>query len=161
MRESSPLKLSKHMHINFQRIFRSLNFGRSVASKPQYIVTAAQRRILAFFADTDVVHISTISRFFDIPLQNVNNLVRRLEAMGYVKRTQNTHDKRLADIRLTSKGRKWFDENRNEQTHVLTKILSNLNPAERRALHASIEMTAILLEKGCLHFSSEGSGNNK
>ena len=65
-------------------------------------------QVLSFFNESDVVHISEVSRKLNMSIQSVNNLVKRMEVLGYVERTQNEQDKRLSDIRFTQKGRSGF-----------------------------------------------------
>ena len=104
-------------------------------------------RILSFFNERDVVYISEISRVLGMSLQSVNNLVHRLEVRGYVERSKNSSDKRLSDIRLTAKGRMGFEAFRNEQFEVIGEILAGIEGAEQKLLSATVEATAIILEK--------------
>ncbi len=131
---------------NLQRVFRCLSFGRSLKAKSPTL-SVAQMRILSFFNEQDVVCISEISRALDMSLQSVNNLVHRLETMGHVKRSKNSSDKRVSDIRLTDKGRIGFQKFRDEQLEVISEILSGIEPAEQRLLVASVETAALILQK--------------
>ena len=56
-------------------------------------------------------------------------------------------DKRLSDIRLTDKGRMGFQAFRNEQFEVIGEILAGIEAAEQKLLTATVETTAIILEK--------------
>ena len=137
---------SETLFLNLQKIFRCLSFGRSLQAKaPTLSVT--QMRILSFFNEQDVVYISEISRVLGMSLQSVNNLVHRLEVGGYVERSKNSSDKRLSDIRLTPKGRMGFQVFRNEQLEVLGELLAGIEDTEQRLLTATVEATAIILEK--------------
>jgi DNA-binding MarR family transcriptional regulator len=137
---------SETLFLNLQKIFRCLSFGRSLQAKaPTLSVT--QMRILSFFNEQDVVYISEISRVLGMSLQSVNNLVHRLEVGGYVERSKNSSDKRLSDIRLTPKGRMGFQVFRNEQLEVLGELLAGIEDTEQRLLTATVEVTAIILEK--------------
>lgn len=137
---------SETLFLNLQKIFRCLSFGRSLQAKaPTLSVT--QMRILSFFNERDVVYISEISRVLGMSLQSVNNLVHRLEIRGYVERSKNSSDKRLSDIRLTPKGRMGFQAFRNEQFEVIGELLAGIEDTEQRLLIATVEATAIILEK--------------
>ena len=138
--------MSEALFLNLQRIFRCLSFGRSLKAKaPSLSVT--QMRILSFFNEQDVVYISEISRVLGMSLQSVNNLVHRLEVRGYVERSKNSSDKRLSDIRLTAKGRMGFEAFRNEQFEVIGELLTGIEDNEQKLLTATVEATAIILEK--------------
>lgn len=145
----------KHLYVNFQKIFRCLNVGRSMQDRALPI-TLTQMRVLSFFSESDVVYISEVSRALGMSIQSVNNLVRRLELMGYVERTKNDKDKRLSDIRLTAKGRERFEVFRNDQFEILTGILNQLEPMEKKILAATIENAALMLEKAALKASNGG-----
>jgi len=149
MKEKIPDTLTQDLYKNFQKVFRTLNFTKPILADTQYRkVTPTQLRIISFFHLGDVVHISEISRIFGMSLQSVNNLVKRLEIMGYVKRSKNEKDKRLSDIKLTKKGRDLFDYNRLEQIKMLRTVMRNLEPSESKALNAAMEMVSAILQKG-------------
>jgi DNA-binding MarR family transcriptional regulator len=144
--KTSHTDTSETLFLNLQKIFRCLSFGRSLQAKaPTLSVT--QMRILSFFNERDVVYISEISRVLGMSLQSVNNLVHRLEVSGYVERSKNSSDKRLSDIRLTAKGRMGFQAFRNEQFEVIGELLAGIEDTEQRLLTATVEATAVILEK--------------
>lgn len=145
-KEDARTEMQAALFANLQRIFRCLSFGRSLKTKnPTLSVT--QMRILSFFNERDVVHISEISRVLGMSLQSVNNMVHRLEVMGYVARSKCTSDKRMSDVRLTAKGRTGFRAFRNEQLDVIGEILAGIDDAEQRLLSASVETASVLFEK--------------
>jgi DNA-binding MarR family transcriptional regulator len=142
-------EMSEALFVNLQRIFRCLSFGRSLKAKaPTLSVT--QMRILSFFNERDVVYLSEISRVLDMSIQSVNNMVHRLEILGYVERSKNSSDKRVSDIRLTVKGRAGFQAFRNEQFEVIGEILSGIEPDEQKLLNATVETTARIFEKAAI-----------
>ena len=161
-RFSQPADSVQRLYVSLQKIFRGLSFGRSLRGKSPTL-TVAQMRVLTFFNESDVVHISEISRMLGMSLQSVNNLVARLESLGYVVRSKNRDDKRLSDIRLTQKGRQGFSGFREEQLETLGTILDRLSPTDQRLLAAAIETAAVLFEKAASHADhphkqSPGSG---
>ena len=95
-------ELSAELYLNFQKILRSLNFGRGLNKTPS--ITGTQMRILSLFNEKEIVHISEISRVLGMSIQSANNIVRRLETLGYVTISKNEKDKRLSDIRLSDYG---------------------------------------------------------
>ena len=72
-RNNSPKALAR----NLQKILRCLEFGTNVKTRP--VLTITQMRILSFFNDRDIIHVSDISRRADMSIQSVNNLISRLE----------------------------------------------------------------------------------
>ncbi len=156
-------ELSLNLFQNFQRIFRCLSFGRSLKGKTPSL-TGPQMRVLSFFGESEVVHISEICNVLGMSMQSLNNMVHRLEVMGYVKRSKNSIDKRLSDIRFTDKGRQKFKAFRNEQVETLIKILSNLEPYEIGLLNAAVENAAMIMQKASIKNSDKerhAIGNNE
>jgi len=137
---------TRKLQLNFQRMFRCLDFGRSMQGRPPTL-TVTQMRILSFFTESDVVYISEVSRRLGMSMQSVNNLVSRLEVLGYVERSKNADDKRLSDVRLTEKGKKGFEAFRGEQLAILGEMVSRLDAAEQKALAACVENAAAILER--------------
>jgi DNA-binding MarR family transcriptional regulator len=80
-------------------------------------------------------------------LQSATNLVCRLEQLDYLERTKNKKDKRVADVRLTAKGRKRQDLFRNGEIETVQSLLARLNPVEGRVLNETLNGVALLFEK--------------
>lgn len=142
-------KLTKELFINFQKLFRCMDFGRGMR-RPVPVLTVRQMQVLSFFNESDVVHISEVSRKLNMSIQSVNNLVKRMEVLGYVERTQNEQDKRLSDIRFTQKGRSGFEMFRAAQLCFLNLLLEKLNAAERLQVLQAVESAAVLFQKAVI-----------
>ncbi len=141
----SPGRLSREVYLRFQRIFRCLDFGRSLGGKPPTL-TGAQMRVLSFFNEKDVVHISDISRTLGMSLQSVNNIISRLETHGIVCRSPNLRDRRMSDICLTEKGLQGLTKFRQEQIGSLDELLGRISREDRRRLISALEQVAGILE---------------
>ena len=148
-------ELSAELYLNFQKILRYLNFGRGLTKTPS--ITGTQMRILSLFNEKEIVHISEISRVFGMSIQSANNIVRRLETMGYVTISKNEKDKRLSDIKLSDYGIKGFEIFRNSQLSTLSDIIANLSTAEKDLLNAAVKNASLILEKA----SGEEAQNRK
>ena len=138
-------ELSGELYLNFQKILRCLNFGRGLNKSPS--ITGTQMRVLSLFNENDIVHISEISRKLGMSIQSANNIVRRLEAMGYVEISKNEEDKRLSDIKLSNFGKKGLEGFRNSQLDTLSLIIDKLNESEKELLNATVKNAALILEK--------------
>ncbi len=148
-------ELPSELFLNFQKILRCLNFGRGLNKTPS--ITGTQMRILSLFNEKEIVHISEISRVLGMSIQSANNIVRRLETMGYVTISKNEKDKRLSDIKLSDYGIKGFEIFRNSQLCTLSDIIANLSTAEKDLLNAAVKNAALILEKA----SGEAAQNQK
>ena len=138
-------ELPSELYLNFQKILRCLNFGRGLNKAPS--ITGTQMRILSLFNENDIVHISEISRVLGMSIQSANNIVRRLETMGYVTISKNEKDKRLSDIRLSDYGLEGLEAFRNGQLQSISYVIDSLSKAEKELLNAAVKNAAIILEK--------------
>ena len=140
-RNNSPQTLAR----NLQKILRCLNYGTHVKTQP--VLTITQMRVLSFFNDRDIIHVSDISRRADMSIQSVNNLISRLEVGGYVQRSPNAQDRRLSDIRLTDTGRASIDLFQRFHVQHLQALLQELSPKDRQHLTDALTDAAYILEK--------------
>jgi DNA-binding MarR family transcriptional regulator len=130
---------------NLQKILRCLEYGTHVKTRP--VLTITQMRVLSFFNDRDVVHVSDISRRADMSIQSVNNLISRLEAGGYVERSPNEQDRRLSDIRLTDTGHASIDLFQRFHVQHLQALLQGLSLNDQQHLTDALYEAARILEK--------------
>jgi len=147
MRCSNPVRPSAVPVLarNLQKILRCFDFGPLLRNRP--VLTMTQMRVLSFFNESDVIHVSDISRRISMSLQSVNNLISRLEAAGYVQRSANGHDRRLTDIRLTDTGRASIDALQRFHVQHLQSLLHGLNEQDRRHLTAALAAAVRILDK--------------
>jgi DNA-binding MarR family transcriptional regulator len=150
-------ELSAELYLNFQKILRSLNFGRGLNKAPS--ITGTQMRILSLFNEKEIVHISEISRVLGMSIQSANNIVRRLETMGYVTISKNEKDKRLSDIRLSEYGMEGLEAFRNGQLQSISHIIDSLSKAEKELLNAAVKNAAIILEKATVEVKKNSEKN--
>jgi DNA-binding MarR family transcriptional regulator len=139
-------ELSAELYLNFQKILRSLNFGRGLNKTPS--ITGTQMRILSLFNEKEIVHISEISRVLGMSIQSANNIVRRLETLGYVTISKNEKDKRLSDIRLSDYGMEGLEAFRDGQLQSISHIIDSLSTVEKELLNAAVKNAALILAKG-------------
>ena len=152
-------ELSAELYLNFQKILRSLNFGRGLNKTPS--ITGTQMRILSLFNEKEIVHISEISRVLGMSIQSANNIVRRLETLGYVTISKNEKDKRLSDIILSDYGMEGLEAFRNGQLQSISHIIETLNKAEKELLNAAVKNAALILEKASLSITQDNGNNIK
>jgi len=138
---------STEIYLNFQKILRYLNLGKGLKRRSPGI-TGTQMRVLSLFNEMEVINISEISREFDMSIQSANNIIRRLESIGYVEISKNEKDKRISDVKLTPFGMERFDEFRDSQMKTLNNIINLIESSERDLLSAAVNNVAVILAKG-------------
>jgi len=138
--------LPSQVYLNLQKIFRCLNVGRSFEGK-RLPITITQMRALSLFNERETVTISDISRSLGMSLQSATNLIFRLEQLGYLERSKNNQDKRVSDVRLTTKGKKRLSMFRTGEVDTVKALLDRLNPVEVKVLNETLHGVAMLFEK--------------
>ena len=149
--------VTHQLYLSIQKILRSLNFGKSLGRRNPAI-TVTQMRVLSFFNERDVIHISEISRELGMSIQSVNNIVHRLELAGYVRKTTNRQNRRFSDIRQTAKGKKRMAAFRSGQLDTLGLILGRMDPQERHELNMALGRAADILVRVTAEPGSGRSG---
>ena len=92
-------------------------------------------------------------------IQSANNIVRRLETMGYVTISKNEKDKRLSDIRLSDYGMEGLEAFRNGQLQSISHIIDSLSKAEKELLNAAVKNAALILEKATVEVKKNNEKN--
>ena len=144
MNISHPRESDK-LNTELQKIVRVLEFEKR--SPKKRTLSVAQMRVLSFFNEQDIIHVSEVSRALGLTIQNTTNIVRRIEEAGYIKRNPNPENKRFSDITLTAKGKRIFAMFKDMQLVKISALLSRLEPREIKKLLRSVAETAELLEK--------------
>jgi DNA-binding MarR family transcriptional regulator len=153
-RNTNIENITKELFVCFQKLFRCMDFSHGMQGRSP-VLTVRQMQVLSFFNESDVVHISEVSRKLNMSIQNVNNLVKRLEVMGYVERTQNEYDKRLSDIKCTHKGGEQFQMFRAMQQNFLYEMLQQLTESERDTVLRSVEQAAEHFQKAAISMAEQ------
>ena len=142
------------IYLNLQKIFRCLNIGR-VFQEKSLPITITQMRALSLFNEEEVVNISDISRSLGMSLQSATNLVRRLELVGYLERSKNKKDKRVSEVRLTTKGKQRLTFFRKGELGTIQRLLDGLDPFEGKVLNEALTNASLLFEKAIIETGQE------
>jgi len=141
-------------YLNLQKILRCLNIGRSFQGK-RLPITITQMRALSLFNEQETISISDISRSLAMSLQSATNLIHRLEVLGYLERSKNRNDKRISEVRLTTKGKKRLSFFRSGELETVELLFHQLTAEEKKMLNDSLTKAACLFEKAILASSPE------
>jgi DNA-binding MarR family transcriptional regulator len=142
------------IYLNLQKIFRCLNIGRTFQGK-SLPISITQMRALSLFNETEVVNITDISRSLGMSLQSATNLVRRLELAGYLERSKNKKDKRVSEVRLTTKGKQRLNFFRKGELGTIQNLLDGLDPFEGKVLNEALTNASLLFEKAIIESGQE------
>ncbi|MEV4514521.1 MarR family transcriptional regulator [Dactylosporangium sp. NPDC049525] len=98
-------------------------------------LTMQQLKVLILLSRHDGIPSQELTRHLGVTLATLSGIVDRLVAHGYVTRTEDTHDRRVRRIHLSSTGRE-----------VLTEIMDSGNRAQQRLLDRLDDDTLLMLE---------------
>ena len=73
--------------------------------RAEFGLTIPEWRVLAHLAQSDQVSVREIQARVDMDKSKVSRAAARLEAQGLIEKRENLEDRRLLDMRLTTKGR--------------------------------------------------------
>ena len=73
--------------------------------RAEFGLTIPEWRVLAHLAQSDQVSVREIQARVDMDKSKVSRAAARLEAAGLIEKRENPEDRRLLDMRLTTKGR--------------------------------------------------------
>ena len=73
--------------------------------KAEFGLTIPEWRVLAHLAQSDAVSVREIHARVDMDKSKVSRAAARLESAGLIEKRENAEDRRLLDMRLTSRGR--------------------------------------------------------
>ncbi|MDP2956351.1 MAG: MarR family winged helix-turn-helix transcriptional regulator [Longimicrobiales bacterium] len=105
-------------------------------------VSAHQGRILAFLDDADPVMVGELADHLGVTASTMSLTLGRLEHAGYIRRDRDPADRRVANVRLTEGGVRARDARRELDPHRLGRMLSLLDPTERREALRALALLA-------------------
>lgn len=75
-----------------------------------YGISVPEWRVVAHLSRDGKVSVREIHQKVNMDKSRVSRAAARLEESGYIRKTQNTHDRRLVTLELTQKGRNMVDD---------------------------------------------------
>ncbi len=125
-------------------------------------ITPALAQGLQFVYQHEVCSVRDIAHGLVMTLPAASQLVDRLVKKEWVTKTDNQHDRRLSEIRLTDEGRMLVEQIRARRVEGMSQILSRMDPDRRQALVKSLEgFIAAVIEdpntalKRCVHCGAD------
>jgi DNA-binding MarR family transcriptional regulator len=97
------------------------------------------------FNEKKIISISEISRDFDMSIQSSDNIVRRLELIGYVEILKNGKDQHVSDILLNLYGWERFYTFCDSQMKTLNRIINQIDSSERELPGEAVHNVVLIL----------------
>jgi DNA-binding MarR family transcriptional regulator len=109
-------------------------FTRLAAQESDLTISRALWRALSQIEDLGPMRVSDLARIDRCSQPTATTTVRQLEAAGWVMRTPDPSDRRAVQIEVTELGREQLAHNRRVAGRRLARRISELSPADRKAL---------------------------
>ncbi len=104
-------------------------------------------KVLMILMRHDTVPTSRIGAWLGVSKPNMTAVIDNLITDGFVERKPNLKDRRVIDISITEKGKKYMFECWNEVRESVKKKLSSLSEQEIDSLYTSLENIRVILMK--------------
>lgn len=103
------------------------------------VVIAAERR--------GPIRLSDLAAFAGLNPTMLSRLVPKLEQAGLIRRLSDDADRRVSRVEATAKGSEILDRVRSERNDLLSGLVSELDPSQRKALVGALPVLEELAER--------------
>jgi DNA-binding MarR family transcriptional regulator len=114
---------------------------RTVAEAP-VPVTVVQYRVLLLVEEAGMLSVNDIAARLSVDQSNASRHCTRLAGLGLLRRTQASHDRRAAELRLTESGRQQVQGVREARRRWAERVLTRLTEDDARTAVRGLEVFA-------------------
>jgi DNA-binding MarR family transcriptional regulator len=93
------------------------------------------------------VTLSELAQLERVQPPSITKVVAHLEEEGFVKRSGDLKDRRIARIALTTKGKRFIEQNRSRKNAYLARAMSTLEPDEMKVLSKALDVLDRLMKE--------------
>lgn len=122
-----------------------LRLGRRLRQQVHAGITPSQLSALAAIANHGPLTLGELATVENVRPPSISRIVGALEAEGFVERSLDAHDRRLAVVRVTKKGERELSQIRSERDAWLRQRLDGLSARDRERLVAALPVLESLL----------------
>lgn len=116
------------MVILHKKIFNPLEISKAVD------LTPAQFSVLFYLIRNENCSVSEVARYLRISKPNMTPLLDRLIDLGYIQRTRDMKDRRVIRLRLTERGKSFYDSMKEANLKIVRDIFQNYDNQELEML---------------------------
>ena len=136
-------RMLDNIHLIFPLFHRTLMRPEGLSHNP----TSSEFKVMMILIRRDSLPTSKIGGWLGVSKPNMTAVIDKLIADGYVERKPNPRDRRIIDISITGKGRKYMADCRAELRESIKKKLSTLSEEDIDSLYTSLENIQVILTK--------------
>ena len=111
------------------------------------MLTQHQAGILDHLDRSNPLTIAELARHLDVTESTISITLSKLEAAGYVRRSQDNDDRRYVRVRLTAAGLRVKEQNSVLDPDLVSEMFSLLSPKDAESALAGLELLAQTAEK--------------
>jgi DNA-binding MarR family transcriptional regulator len=111
-------------------------------------ISIPEWRVIAHLSQHEDVSVREIHQRVDMDKAKVSRAASRLEAVGFIEKTENKGDRRLVALRLTKRGRRLFAEIEPLALAYERESVSTLSKSEEAALRAILNKLLGAADRG-------------
>jgi DNA-binding MarR family transcriptional regulator len=93
------------------------------------------------------VTLSELAQAERVQPPSITKVAARLEEEGFITRSGDAADRRITRIKLTTKGKRFIEQNRSRKNAYLARGLGNLAPEDRAILNKALDVVDRLLKE--------------
>jgi DNA-binding MarR family transcriptional regulator len=106
----------------------------------QYGLSAGEGHILLVLGEEGAVTPSRLAARQGVSRSRITPLVKSLERLGFVARSESRHDRRVRDLTLTSRGQEVAEHAANFRLDFHTQLLQRFAESERAPLFSTLSL---------------------
>lgn len=131
------------VYLIFPLFHRTLMRPEGLSHNPM----SSEFKVLMILHKKNSLPTSKVGRWLGISKPNMTAVIDKLITDGYVKRDQNPEDRRVVDISITEKGRRYITNSKEEARESVRKRLSTMSEDDISTLYTSLENIRVILMK--------------
>jgi DNA-binding MarR family transcriptional regulator len=124
-----------------------MRLARRLRQQSEAGATPSMLSVLSTVERHGPITLSELAQVERVQPPSVTKVVGRLEEEGLIRRSGDSHDRRVTRIELTAKGKRFIDTNRSRKTAYLARGLNDLEPEDRAILNRAVEVLERLLKE--------------
>lgn len=126
-------RLAKHLGLH---IVRSNQFF--IRRMQQEVMTPSQATVLNFLLDERAWRISDLASAAGVRVPSMTELVTRMERLGWLRKTETSHDRRGVEVTLTDEGRRLIQGYERRNIDLIAQRLTMLSDEEKSDIERAL-----------------------
>lgn len=146
--------MDKQSNIDFRRFVDTFEYLSRVERHKQPLLGLKQSELRILLCidylsqqSQHVVTVSEISKKMFVTSPTVTELIKNLRIQGYILRSVDSHDKRVADIKLTEKGEKVVQKATKYFTNLFSGLIEKLGKEQSETLLNLLDQVCLYLDE--------------